>query len=267
MKLSIIGAGKIARALVSGLLREGFSPTDIIGVARSEESRKEFLTLNSRLGWTNTVTGAVEQADVVILAVKPIQFVEVVPPLAAWRKANQLFISVAAGITISRLEGWLGSEAKIIRAMPNTPCLIGQGVIGLSSNSAAREEDIARAEKLFLSVGKVFKVKESLMDAVTALSGSGPAYFYLFVDCLRQAGVTHGLDPADALAMAIQTALGSASMLKETDVAPDKLIEQVKSKGGTTEAALDSFAESGMAQIVLKAFTAAVERSQELSRK
>lgn len=267
MTLAIVGAGKIARAITGGLLQRGdYQAADIIGVARSEASREQFQAISPQLRWKTSPQEAVQEADVVLLAVKPYHFPELMPTLAPFVSPKKLFISVAAGITLGKLEGWLGSQTKIIRAMPNTPALVQQGVTGICANKAIRSDDLNRASSLFEAVGKVFIVEENLMDAVTALSGSGPAYFYLFIQCLQQAGVSHGLPPETALSMAISTATGAATMMEKTKLSPEELIIQVKSKGGTTEAALNSFQASALSEIVKKAFDAAALRSKELSQ-
>jgi len=267
MTLAIVGAGKIARAITGGLLQRGdYQAADIIGVARSESSREAFLAISPNLRWSTSPQEAVRDAVVILLAAKPFHFPELIPTLASFVSPEKLFISVAAGITLEKLEGWLGHQAKIIRAMPNTPALVQQGVTGICPNTAATREDLLRASALFEAVGKVFVVPENLMDAVTALSGSGPAYFYLFVQYLQKAAVDAGLPPETALSMAIHTASGAACMLEKTQLPPGELISQVKSKGGTTEAALNSFHISGLAETVKKAFDAATLRSQELSR-
>lgn len=266
MKLAIIGAGRIAQAIVAGLIRSRTWPAEeIVGTTRTEASGKAFLEIDSNLSWSPTIEEAVRDADVVFLSVKPSQMVGIFPQL----KQNEnfpLYISVAAGILISTMEVGLGAQARIIRAMPNTPAHIQEGVTGFSANQHATTDDIATAFRIFNSTGHAFQVPEKAIDAVTALSGSGPAYFYQFIDALSVGAIECGLDEATARQMAIYTAIGAARMLEKGDKTPHELMEQIRTPGGTTEAALRVFQAANLTATCKEAIHAATARSQELSK-
>ncbi|MFH1067929.1 MAG: pyrroline-5-carboxylate reductase [bacterium] len=268
MKLAVIGTGQMGRAITSGLLmNKVFSANQIIGVEKMDAARDTFLSLASdQLSCATNIEDGCREASVVLLAVKPQQFSEVLSELAKIDQlATKLFLSIAAGVTLERIQQALGKDARIIRAMPNTPVLVNKGVTAFAGNVRATEEDLRVAEKIFGSTGCAYRVKEDVLDTVTALSGSGPAYFYLFVDCLCQAAAARGLKPEMALDMAARTALGAATMLLETKKSPAELIAQVRSKGGTTEAALRVFEERGLAPLCEAAVDAAWKRSKELA--
>lgn len=267
MKLAVIGTGQMGRAIVSGLLKNKvFSGDQIIGVEKMEAARDAFLNLNKKLRCTTSIQESCNEASVILLSVKPQQFNEVLSELAAVNQlSTKLVLSIAAGITLERIQQTLGKNIPIIRAMPNTPVLVNKGVTAFAGNFCVTEENFLVAEKIFGSTGCAYRVNENILDTVTALSGSGPAYFYLFADCLRQAAAARGLDAEMALEMAARTALGAATMLLETKKSPTELIAQVRSKGGTTEAALLSFEKLGLADLCDKAVEAAWKRSQELA--
>lgn len=265
MPLVLIGTGRIGCAIVAGLLKKKvLPPQEIIGVDQSPEARRHFQSLHEGLAWCDSTEEAVRQADQVLIAVKPQQIGDALPHLKT-RAHKALYLSVAAGITLARLQEGLGNKARIIRAMPNTPALLGMGATAYAGNEHTTDGDLKFAAKLFGAVGYSCHVEESDLDAVTALSGSGPAYFYLFVDLLRKAAVERGLKEKVALRLASQTALGAAHMLIETGMTPSQLIEQVKSPGGTTEAGLKALSGEGIERACRAAIEAACQRSHELS--
>lgn len=267
MKVAVIGAGKMACALTQGLIRSRLAEAgDIVGVARSEESKARFLALNPALRWSPDISAAVGGADLVLLGVKPAQVPEILGRISPFHPAT-LYISVAAGVTLASMHSVLGGRARLVRAMPNTPVVVGEGVTAFAAGEGATSGDVETVRKIFSALGRVYEVKENELDAVTALSGSGPAYFYLFMDFLQKAAVREGLPSALACEMAAQTALGAAEMILQDKGTPEALIAQVKSKGGTTEAALNVLIGKNLEKIVSEAVGAAANRSRELSAK
>lgn len=266
MNLTLIGAGNLGRALTRGLLASGaLPPSAITATDRAPEAREAFLALNAGLNWADTIPSALAAADLVIWAVKPQQIAEALPEGAA-APDGAVFVSVCAGVPLARLEGWAGTRRKIIRAMPNTPVLVGEGVTALAGNAVCTDQDLEAAVRIFHAVGKVVRVKESEMDAVTALSGSGPAFFYFIIHELAAAARRHGLESEEALTMAAQTARGAARMILETGLPPRELIAQVTSKGGTTEAGLRVLDTPAARELLEQTIAAAARRAQELAR-
>jgi len=268
MRLAVIGAGRMGRAIVAGLLaRNLINPAAITGVSKTQASKDSFLALDPSgvMQWTDSLPEASAQADVLLLAVKPIQMNEVLP-LLRLRNTTTLIISIAAGIRLQRFEELLGSEQHIARAMPNTPVTLGCGVTAYCPNARCTPEDRDFIKQLFQSVGACYEVEENQLDAVTALSGSGPAFFYRIIQAFSQAAIQEGLSPEQALRMAAQTAEGSAKMILDYDLSPDDLIKQVVSKGGTTEAGLNVLDASALSNIVAATIHAAAERSRTLSK-
>ena len=265
MKVAVIGTGKIGCAITQGLIRSGLAKTaDITGVARSELSREKFLAVHADLNWTTDIVQGVFNADVVLLGVKPAQILQILEKLAP-AKPSTLYISVAAGVTLANMQSVLGKSARLVRAMPNTPVVVGEGVTAFTVAGGVSPEDVRWLQKMFGALGKAYEVTEAELDAVTALSGSGPAYFYVFIKALESAAVSEGLRSSLAREMAAQTALGAATMLLQGRASPDELIAQVKSKGGTTEAALNVFESKQLEITVMEAVTAAANRARELA--
>ncbi len=265
--IAFIGAGNMATALIQGLLAKGLSPANIWA---SDPDTGKLDGLTNTLGINTSANNreAVEHADVVILAVKPQLIKEVLNPLqhtlCSW---PVLTISIAAGVTIETLEQLIAPDQSIIRCMPNTPALVQAGASALYANSQCSEDDWAVAEKILQAVGSVcWLEQESDMHTVTALSGSGPAYFFLFIEALRDAAIQHGLaaDLADSLAK--QTALGAAKLALESEDALGRLRQKVTSPGGTTEAALNQLEKDQFKAIIARAVTQAISRSEELAR-
>ncbi|MDR1145468.1 MAG: pyrroline-5-carboxylate reductase [Verrucomicrobiales bacterium] len=267
-KLSVIGTGKMGTAIIKGLLDQRIlSASDITGADASDQARQAFLALDPHgaLHWAATPAAAVRDADVALLAVKPQNMAELLPQL---RAANDrtLFISIAAGITLARLEAALGADRPMFRVMPNTPLMVGEGVTACAANGrvAASHHEILQA--IFGVTGRVFTVSEPQLDAVTALSGSGPAFFALIADRFAQAAVAEGLPAALALPMALQTMRGTAALLTVSGMTPEQLITQVSSKGGTTVAGLEVLRNGALADLLAATISAAANRSRELSK-
>ena len=265
-RIALIGGGHMARSLIGGLIGAGIFRTALtVGEPNAELAAGLKHDFGVAVGPDNAA--AVQGAAAWVLAVKPQIMKAVCTPLREIAQATKpLVISVAAGIRVEQIERWLGGDVAIVRCMPNTPALIGAGAIGLFSNASVRPDQHALAESILGAAGATAWIEdEALMDTVTALSGSGPAYFFLLVEALENAAVAQGLPRETARTLAAQTCLGAGRMLREEGAAPAELRQRVTSAGGTTQAALDSFAASGFAAIVARAVAAATERGREMS--
>jgi pyrroline-5-carboxylate reductase len=292
-KLGFIGGGNMAEALARGLIaRKIFKPADLI-VSDVDPVRRRKLARSLKVATTADNLVVLRESSALLIAVKPQNIDDVLGEMAvAMRPANpslnnpgkssraagkpapkplkpadRLFISIAAGITIERMVTALGAGARVIRVMPNAPAMVGQGMAALVRASGASRADEAFALRIFGAVGDaVALADEPLLDAVTALSGSGPAYVYLFVKALADAGVSEGLAPELAIRMALQTLRGAEENMRRSPLSAADLIRIVASPGGTTEAALSKFAETRFSAIVAAAVHAAAERSRALGR-
>lgn len=265
-RTAFIGGGNMARSLIGGLVRGGMAPSDIVAAEPNEALRA---ALADDFGITVEADNiaAAAGARTLVLAVKPQVMRSVCEALAQnVRHHSPLVISIAAGTRIDQIECWLGGHVAIVRAMPNTPALIGAGAAGLCANTRVTATQRSEAERILGAAGlTVWIEREALMDVVTALSGSGPAYFFLLIEALEDAAVSLGLPCETARALAIQTCFGAGCMLRESGEAPSRLRERVTSPGGTTQAALESFAADDLHGIVSRAITAATRRGGELS--
>lgn len=266
-RIAVIGGGQMARALVGGWLTRG-APPEHISIADPVESQREWMARRfHKIALHADNAAAAAQAEVWILAVKPQQLADVacaLAPLASERKP--LVISIAAGVGASDLSRWLGGETSVVRAMPNRPALIGAGVSGLYAGDGVSQTHRDTAERLLEAVGTAVWVgQEADIDLVTAVSGSGPAYFFLLIELLEAAGIAEGLSPEVARKLAVGTAAGASALAMASGEEPAVLREQVTSKGGTTAAALEVFKEAGLQAIVSRAVAAAAERSREIA--
>lgn len=260
--ICFIGAGNMASSLIGGLITSQFPPQQIIA-CDIDQSKLHALHENFNIRTETDINRAIEKADIVILAVKPQVLKQVCSSLTRTQH-KPLFISIAAGIRQTDVNRWLGSQQSIVRCMPNTPSLVGLGASALFANENVSKTQQQQAEQILQSTGITLWVEtESQLDAVTAISGSGPAYFFLFIEALQQAGIELGLAPATADRLAKQTALGAATMASNADVVT--LREQVTSSGGTTEQAILSFEQNGLKKLVQLATQAAARRSVELA--
>jgi pyrroline-5-carboxylate reductase len=289
-KLGFIGGGNMAEALARGLLAQRiFEFSDLIASDIDAERRRK-LGRELRINTTADNAEVVGEARAIVIAVKPQTMDEVLTGLGAALKdakptlpavggkiraaksessagTGRLFISIAAGVPIARIEAPLGEAARVIRVMPNAPAMVGHGMAALVAGKSANKADMAFALRIFRAVGDAVELEnERDLDAVTALSGSGPAYVYLFVKALSDAAVNEGLAPDLALRMALQTIHGAEENMRQSGRTPAELIRIVASPGGTTEAALRTFAEAGFSDIVAAAVHAAAARSRELGR-
>ncbi len=262
--IAFLGAGNMAEALIRGLLHsKGTSPDRILGTARRpERARVLHETWGIRTSTDNLA--ACREADVVMLCVKPQVMDRLVEQIAPAIDASKLVISVAAGVPVEALERKLGAAARVVRAMPNTPALVGRGACAIAAGTHANEEDLQIATSIFDAVGITVTVEENLLDAVTGLSGSGPAYIFLIIEALTDAGVKVGLPRYTALKLAAQTLLGSAELLIQTNAHPGQLKDQVTSPGGTAIAGLHTLEAGGLRTTLINAVEVATRRAREL---
>jgi pyrroline-5-carboxylate reductase len=267
MKLGVIGCGKMGTALVQGAVRSGaVKSADVIGCDPYAASRDSFAAATGGKV-SPDVREVATTSDVLLLCTKPQDALAALADAARSADgANKLVISIAAGLTLSALEAAVPENFRVIRAMPNTPALVGHGAAGYCLGSRASAEDGQSAQLLLGSVGLAVQVAEKLMDAVTGLSGSGPAYVYMFIEALADGGVKSGLPRADAIRLAAQTVFGAAAMVLETGEHPAVLKDMVTSPGGTTIAGLAELERHGLRSALIDAVDAAVRRSIELGK-
>ncbi|GAB3062653.1 pyrroline-5-carboxylate reductase [Stenotrophomonas tumulicola] len=264
--IAFIGGGNMARSLIAGLVRRGMA-ADRIHVAEPVPELRRALAADFGVETHAEASEAAGQAGTWLLAVKPQALRDVCRSLQALAQSKQpLLVSIAAGITSRQLAGWLGGDLPVVRAMPNTPALLGAGVTGLFATAQVSADQREQADTVLASAGRTVWVDdEALMDSVTAVSGSGPAYVFLLAEAMEAAGIAQGL-PADAARLLVQqTLLGASRMLDESDEAPAELRRRVTSPGGTTQAAIEAFQAGGFETLVECALKAAQQRGQELS--
>ncbi|MGA1847112.1 pyrroline-5-carboxylate reductase [Deferribacter abyssi] len=267
-KIGFIGAGNMATALIKGILKSGLLPPDDIftsdiNIEKLEALKKEY---GINIIYKDNVR-LVSNVDIVVLAVKPQIIDRILKEIDHAIDESKLIISIAAGISTEYIERMIGKELRVIRSMPNTPALVLQGATAICSGVHAEEEDIKLAYEIFQAVGLVVIVDETQLDAVTGLSGSGPAYIFMIIEALSDAGVKMGLSRDVALKLSAQTVLGSAKLLLETDMHPGRLKDMVTSPGGTAIAGLHTLEQGGLRTTLINAVEAATNRSIELGRK
>ncbi|WP_018412350.1 pyrroline-5-carboxylate reductase [Methyloversatilis thermotolerans] len=263
MKITFVGGGNMASALIGGLLARGASASDLCVIELQAEARAR---LGSDFG-VRTAAALDEDAaacDLLVLAVKPQQMREVCAGIAG-RMSGQTVLSIAAGLRVADLSRWLGGHGRIVRAMPNTPALIGQGVTGLYADPALGQAVRDQADQVLRAVGSTVWVDdEKQIDAVTAVSGSGPAYVFYFIESMVRGGEALGLSASQARDLALATFTGAAALAAGSPDSPATLRERVTSKGGTTEAALESMAADQVSDAIVRALAAAATRGAEL---
>ena len=262
--IGFIGAGNMAYALISGLINNGFSAQNIklsdtdaaLLSLRANEFNLEVFTDNTALA---------SQCDIIVFAVKPQILSVVCKELQAHIDHKPLMISIAAGVRATDINRWLGGDSAIVRSMPNTPALLGKGATGMMANDAVNDEQKALAEQILGAVSQCLWVEdEKMIDAVTALSGSGPAYFFLMIESMAKAGVALGLDEKTAEQLSIQTALGASMMASNGEDSAHELRAKVTSPNGTTQAAIESFQDQNFEMIVSHAMRAAFDRARKM---
>jgi pyrroline-5-carboxylate reductase len=265
--ISFIGAGNMASSIIGGLINEGFSSHHIYA---SDPTAAHLENLHTRYGVQTLPdnTQAVLNADIVLLCVKPQILQAVCTEVAeAVQQKQPLIISIAAGIEISHMYKWLNATPAIVRCMPNTPALIGQGASGLYANSQVSDVQKDQANRIFSAVGITeWVTNEDLLHGVTAISGSGPAYFFMIMEAMESAAAKTGLSPETAHQLTVQTLLGAAEMAKKSKLPPVQLKKNVMSPGGTTERAIQAFETGGLNELFHKAIDAAYARSKELAK-
>ncbi len=265
IRWGFIGAGKMATALVHGMLRAGIANADSISASDPLAAARIALGAETGIAVFESNHDVVKQSEVLVLAVKPQSMSQVLAELRPVVTSEHLVVSIAAGITIASITHGLFPDSRVVRVMPNTPALVGEGVSAFALGRAVRPEDGALVERFLGSVGKTVCVAESLLDAVTGLSGSGPAFVYLMIEALSDGGVRAGLPREVASLLAAQTVLGAAKMVLETGLHPGVLKDQVASPGGTTIAGLHALEQGGVRGSLIEAVVAATRRSAELA--
>jgi pyrroline-5-carboxylate reductase len=265
-KIAFLGGGNMAEALIKGMLSADVAKSRQMVVTDTSSARLDYLK-KYNINPTASNRDAVQQSDIVLLCVKPQVMDAVLAEIAAAADSSKLIISIAAGITISRMEKGLIANPRVIRVMPNTPALVLSGAAGLAKGSSATNEDMALALEIFSAVGRAVVVDEKLLDAVTGLSGSGPAFVFTVIEALSDAGVKVGIPRPLALELAAQTVFGSAKMVLETKEHPAKLRDMVTSPGGTTIAGMHELEKGKLRAVLMNAVEAATKRSRELGGK
>ena len=261
--ISFVGGGRMAEALISGVLSSEGYKAEQIYVADPDTARLDHLKKRYAVQITVANHEAVVSGDVVVLAVKPQVTAEVLTEIGGVL-AKRLVISIVAGVRLRRIIEACGPQARVLRAMPNTPAMVGEGMTALAIGPGVGEHEVACARQIFESVGRVVPVDERFMDAVTGLSGSGPAYVFLMIEAMADGGVKMGLPRETASLLAAQTVLGAARMVLETAQHPARLRDEVASPGGTTIAGLHRLEQGGLRGLLMDAVEAATKRSQEL---
>lgn len=264
MALGIIGCGKMGSALLGGVLRSGLCRAEETFVHDAFPAAQQALADSFGVHAVDSNTAVLDGADSVLLCVKPQTFPALLDEIRAWAGPPRLLISIAAGVRLDRIESGTGGRHRVIRVMPNTPALVRRGASAFARGVSATDADAAFTEALLASVGVVTEVAEPQLDAVTALSGSGPAYVFFLIEALVRGGVDVGLDEATALSLAAETVAGAAELLKQTGEDPARLRENVTSPGGTTFAALESLRSRDFDGVIREAIAAAYHRSIEL---
>lgn len=265
MKITFLGGGNMANALIGGMLKQGFAAADITVIDPGSEARAR-LAQSYAVNCLESAEMLTAAGDVLVLAVKPQQMKEAVAPLAG-KLGNTLVISIAAGLDMAALSRWLGGHRQIVRCMPNTPALIGAGITGLCALPEVSTEQRATADRVLRTVGTTVWIEdEAKIDGVTAISGSGPAYVFLFIEALQQAAADLGFTPEQGRLLAIETVQGAAALAANSAEPASVLRERVTSKGGTTAAALQVMADTGVKEGIVAGCMAAAARGQELGK-
>lgn len=264
-RIGLVGGGNMGSALVKGLLAAGLAGADQVVVAEQDQARRAALAAETGVAVVASA-GELVNLAVLILAVKPPDIPACARQAAGAVEPGSLVITLAAGVPLAKVAGAFDPDQPLVRAMPNTPALIGQGVTALAPGAGVGQADLALATDIFGAVGQVVVVTEKALDAVTGLSGSGPAYVFLFIEALADAGVAQGLDRATALTLAQQTVAGAARLAIESGEHPATLKDRVTSPGGTTISGLHVLERGGLRGLVMDAVAAATDRSRELGK-
>lgn len=262
-RLAVIGGGRMGEAILTGLVASGAMSADDIVVAEPLASRRDELFAAHGIACVAEAAEAVSTADIVLLSVKPQVMDDLLASIGALA-GGRLIVSIAAGVSCARIESMLPAGTSVVRVMPNTPAVVGEGMSIVSGGTEATAEQVDLVRELFSFVGRSVVIDERYQDAGMAISGAGPAYMALFIDALARAGVREGLSRDVAQMLAIQTMLGTAKMLEATGMHPEQLVDGVTSPGGATIAAIEQFEFGGLRGTVFKAVAASVRRAKEL---
>ena len=264
-ELGVIGAGNMAEAILRGVVTSGYLHRDSIVAYDPVIAREQMLAIELGIlcARDNTMTGSCPH---VLIAVKPNVVPDVLDEIKPVVQAESTIISIAAGVTTAFIDDRLEGKGRIVRVMPNTPMLVGAGMSAIAAGPRATNEDVHWTQRLFSASGLTVVVDEAMIDAVTAVSGSGPAYFFYLIEAMAAAGVAEGLDPAVAEMLATRTCLGAGQLLAKSHQRPEALRKQVTTPGGTTQAAIETMEAAGVKEALTKAVRAAAERSRELGR-
>jgi pyrroline-5-carboxylate reductase len=265
--IGFIGAGNMAEALIKGLINSGLYSPDQVLASDNDQTKLESKSKNYGIKTYTSNMDLVKASSIVVLSVKPQVFRGVLSDITTCLTPDHLIISIAAGIPVSLIQEIIGTDKPIIRVMPNTPALIQRGISALSAGGTATTEHLNRAREIFNAVGKTVVVDEGMMDAVTALSGSGPGFVFRIMECFVEAGVKQGFDRETALSLVTQTFLGASHLADESDSPLSSLREMVTSPGGTTAAGLAAMEENGIQNVIRAAVKASCDRSIELGKK
>lgn len=264
-KIGFIGAGMMAEAIVRGLLKAGMDPSKI-SVSDPSEARRDLFRKELGVAATTDNTTVAQFTDIILLATKPFIVADALASIADVIQPKQLVVSIAAGVTTDSIQSKLPGGVPVVRVMPNTPCLIGEGASALAPGKHAAQAHLDLASEIFSASGKVVQLTEDKLDAVTGLSGSGPAFVYTFIDALADGGVRMGIPKPTALLLAAQTVLGAAKMVLEAGEHPAILRDKVMTPGGTTIAGMASLERDKFRSACIEAVTAATNRSAELGK-
>jgi len=265
--IGFIGAGNMAEALIKGLINSRLYSPDQLAASDNEQSKLKTKSENYGIRAYASNRDLVQASSIIVLSVKPQIIRVVLSEISDYLTPGHLIISIAAGITVSLIQEIVGKDKPIIRVMPNTPALIQRGISALAKGGTATPDHMNKAGKIFSAVGKTVIVDEGMMDAVTALSGSGPGFVFRIMECFVEAGETLGFDRETALLLIKQTFLGASHLADESDSALSKLREMVTSPGGTTAAGLASFDKNGLSEVIRSSLKAACDRSIELGKR
>jgi pyrroline-5-carboxylate reductase len=264
-RIAILGAGKMGEALIAGLLSAGWRRADQIVAADRGPERLQEVSARFGVATTSSNAEAVAGAEIVVIAVKPQDMEALLAEIGGLLTADQTVLSIAAAIPTSAIERRLGAAVPVVRAMPNTPATVHEGMAGIAAGAHAGDEHLSKAEELLAHVGRTARVPETHMDAVTAVSGSGPAYFALLAESMIEAGILLGLSREISTELVVQTMFGTAKLLRDEKMHPVELRESVTSPGGTTIAAIRELEQAGVRAAFLNAIQAAMQRSKELA--
>lgn len=267
MKIGFIGAGNMGGALLKGYAPAAADKGDQIFVYdKKEETRAELETNYQAVTGCASEAELVKASDVIVLGIKPNIFESLMPQIAQSCTAEKVIVSMAAGISIDFIESYLGNGRKVIRIMPNTPAMVGEAMVAVCRNANVDDTTFKEIFKIFESIGRAEEVDEELIHCVIGISGSSPAYTYMYIDALIQAAVSNGMEPDKAKVFAAQSVLGAAKMVLENDISPEQLRINVCSPGGTTIEAVNTLMENGFEKNIKDGFQAAVEKSKDMTK-